>query len=251
MNSSLVSIVMPVYNCEDIISETLDCLLEQTYTNWELNAVDDCSTDRSAEIIKAYAEKDPRIRYFRLEKNSGAAVARTRSMAEANGKYLAFLDSDDYWLPEKLAKQIAFMEAGDYAFTCTDYAWIDEQGNLSGRVIKCRKKCSYTHSVWYNPIGNSTVILDKEKVGTPVVPDIRKRNDYALWLMLLRTKVDFAYGLQEILSYYRVREGSLSKNKIKLIKPMYKLFREVEHFSVVHAAFQTAMWCVIKVLHIK
>lgn len=251
MNNNLVSVVMPVYNCESVIGKTIECLQAQTYTDWELNAVDDCSTDSSAEIIKAYAETDSRIHYFKLDTNSGAAVARTRSMAEANGKYLAFLDSDDVWKPEKLERQIAFMKEGNYAFSCTHYAWISESGELTGRVIKCRKKCSYTHSVWYNPIGNSTVILDVDQVGKPIVPNIRKRNDYALWLMLLRTKVDYAYGLQEVLSYYRVREGSLSKNKFKLIKPMYRLFRDVEHFSAVHAAFQTAMWCVIKVLHIK
>lgn len=248
---SLVSIVMPVYNCEKCIGEAIESLLAQSYTDWELNAVDDCSTDHSAEIIKSYAEKDARIRYFRLDKNSGAAAARTRSIQEANGKYLAFLDADDYFLPNKLAKQVAFMENGGYAFSCTDYACMTEQGELTGKVIKCRKKCNYNNCVWTNPIGNSTVMLDAERIGKVAVPDIRKRNDFALWLKILREKADYAYGLQETLTYYRVMNNSISSNKLGLIKYQYKLFREVEHFSAVHAAFQTAMWCVIKVLHIK
>ena len=248
---SVVSIVVPVYKAEKVIDKTIRSVLSQTFTDWELLLVDDCSPDKSAEIIKAYAEKDNRIHYFKLENNSGAAVARTRGIAEANGKYLAFLDADDYWLPEKLEKQVAFMEQGDYAFSCTDYACMTEQGELTGKVIKCKKKCSYSTCVWINPIGNSTVMLNLEKIGKVTVPDIRKRNDFALWLKILREKTDFAYGLQETLTYYRIASNSISSNKFGLIKYQYKLFRDVEHFSTVHAAFQTAMWCVIKVLRIK
>lgn len=248
---SLVSIVMPVYNCEKYIGETIECLLAQSYTAWELNAVDDCSTDRSAEIIKQYAAKDARIRYFKLNKNSGAAVARTRSIQEANGKYLAFLDADDYFLPDKLLKQVEFMEKGGYAFSCTDYACMTEQGDLTGKVVRCRKKCNYNNCVWLNPIGNSTVMINVEKIGKVTVPNVRKRNDFALWLKILREKTDYVYGLQETLTYYRLMENSISSNKTKLIKHQYRLFRDVEHFSVLHAAFQTAMWCLIKVLHIK
>ena len=128
---------------------------------------------------------------------------------------------------------------------------MDESGKEMGRVIKCKKKCNYNTCVWINPIGNSMVIIDTEQIGKPQIPDIRKRNDFALWLKILREKTDYAYGLQEVLSYCRVMENFISSNKAKLIKYQYRLFRDLEHFSVICAAFQTFMWCVIKVLHIK
>ena len=246
----MVSIVVPVYKAEKVIAETIQSVLDQTYTDWELILIDDCSPDKSYEAIEPFLA-DERIRYVRLDKNSGAATSRNKGIELAQGRYIAFLDADDKWKRDKLSKQIAFMEKGDYAFSCTNYVCIDEEGNEIGRVIKCRKKCSYNTCVWINPIGNSTVIIDIEKLGKVYVPDIRKRNDFALWLKILREKTDYAYGLQEILSYYRVMENSISSNKTKLIKYQYRLFRDVEHFSVIHAAFQTAMWCVIKVLHIK
>ena len=246
----MVSIVVPVYKAENVITETIRSVLDQTYTDWELILVDDCSPDKSYEAIKPFLT-DERIHYIKLDKNSGAAMARNKGIELAQGKYIAFLDADDKWKSEKLKKQIAFMENGGYAFSCTDYACIDEGGQEKGRIIRCRKKCNYNTCVWLNPIGNSTVILDIEKLGKVYVPDIRKRNDFALWLKILRTKTEYASGLQEVMSYYRVMSNSISSNKTKLIKYQYRLFRDVEHFSVIHAAFQTAMWCVIKVLHIK
>ena len=246
----MVSIVTPVYKAEKVIAETIQSVLGQTYADWELLLIDDCSPDKSYDVIEPFLA-DKRIHYVRLDKNSGAAMARNKGIELAQGKYIAFLDADDKWKPEKLKKQLAFMEKGGIDFSCTHYACIDEKGNETGRVVKCKKKCGYNTCVWMNPIGNSTVIIDIEKLGKVYVPDIRKRNDFALWLKILRTKTEYAYGLQEVLSYYRVMENSISSNKAKLIKYQYRLFRDVEHFSAVHAAFQTAMWCVIKVLHIK
>ncbi len=248
---SLVSIVMPVYNCEKYIGEAIEGLLAQSYTDWELNAVDDCSTDNSAEIIKSFAEKDARIRYFRLDKNSGAAAARNKGIDEATGRYIAFLDSDDVWLPEKLEKQITFMQHTNAAISCTDYEQTSETGEKKGRVIRCKEKCSYKNCVWTNPIGTSTVIYDTKELGNVHMPPAPKREDFAMWLLILRTKAEYIYGLQEVLTLYRLNEGSVSSKKFELIKYQYCLFRDFEHFSVLRAAYHTAMWCMIKVLHIK
>lgn len=248
---SLVSIVMPVYNCEKYIGEAIESLLAQSYTDWELNAVDDCSTDNSAEIIKSFAKKDARIRYFRLDRNSGAAAARNKGIELAQGQYIAFLDSDDIFLNTKLEKSLTFMREHNAAVMCTDYEHIKENGERTGRIIHCKKKCDYKSCLRTNPIGTSTLIYDCSKLGKVYMPPAAKREDFAMWLLMLRTKVEYIYGLQEVLTLYRLNEGSVSSNKFKLIKYQYRLFRDFENFSVLRAAYHTAMWCVIKVLHIK
>lgn len=134
---------MPAYNCGNFIGITLDSVIVQTYQNWEVIVVDDCSTDNTSEVVKAYMSKEPRIKYYKLGKNSGAAVARNKAVDLAEGKYMAFLDSDDVWFPEKLTKQINFMKQNGYNFTCTSYTKIDEQGNYLNRTIKAQSKRDY------------------------------------------------------------------------------------------------------------
>ena len=250
MTEKLVSIITPTYNCAKFIARTIDSVQAQTYQNWEMIIVDDRSKDNTKEIVEAYAEKDSRIKYFLLDENSGAAVARTTAMKRAQGAYMAFLDSDDIWLPEKLEKQIAFMEENDYAFTCTAYEQIDEDDALLGKTIKTVKKTSYNRLLLDCPVGNSTVMYNVEKMGKFEVPNIRKRNDDALWLQMLK-KEKYIWGMKDVLMRYRIRKNSLSNKKLDLIKYHWYLYRKIEHLSVIRSAFHVCYWCFLKVFKIK
>ena len=179
MNEKLVSIITPTYNCAVFISETIESVQAQTYQNWEMVIVDDCSTDNTREIVLRYAKLDPRIHYHLLERNSGAAIARTAAMHLAKGSYMAFLDSDDIWMPDKLSKQIAWMQKNGYAFSGTSYTQIDESGTPTGKTIESIPKTNYNRLLLDCPVGNSSVVYDVEKIGKFEVPNIRKRNDVA------------------------------------------------------------------------
>lgn len=241
---------MPTYNCAKFIGETIESVQAQTYSNWEIIIADDCSSDHTKEIVEQYSKKDDRIKYYRLENNSGAAVARTTAMSIAVGNYMAFLDSDDLWTPDKLKQQLAFMEKHDIAFTCTAYEQIDEDGKSLGRVIKTVPKTDYNRLLLDCPVGNSTVMYNVEKMGKFEVPNIRKRNDDALWLQMLK-KEQYIYGLNSVLMKYRIRKNSISSNKIKVIKYHWILYRDIEHLSIARSVFHILYWCVIKVLKIK
>lgn len=246
----LVSIITPTYNCGKFIARTIDSVLGQSYKNWEMIIVDDCSTDDTKEVVAEYVEKDDRIKYHVLEKNSGAAVARTTAMNLANGKYMAFLDSDDIWLPEKLEKQISFMEENGYAFTCTAYEKIDENDERLGKIRKTIKKTSYNRLLLDCPVGNSTVMYNVERMGKFEVPNIRKRNDDALWLQMLK-KEKYIWGMPEILMLYRIRKNSISSNKFKLVKYHWILYRKIEKLSIIRSVFHICYWGFLKVFHIK
>ena len=133
--SDLISIITPTYNCGKFIGETIESVINQTYENWEMIIVDDCSKDNTKDIVNKYAQNDDRIKYYLLEKNSGAAIARTKAMELANGNYMAFLDSDDLWVEDKLEKQLKFMKENNFNFVCTEYEQIDEQSNPLGKII--------------------------------------------------------------------------------------------------------------------
>lgn len=250
MSEKLVSIITPTYNCAQFIARTLDSVQAQTYGNWEMIIVDDRSQDNTKEIVQAYMAKDPRIQYHLLPVNSGAAVARTTAMELAKGQYMAFLDSDDIWMPQKLERQIQWMEENGYAFSCTAYEQIDEDDNLLNRTIKTIKKTDYNRLLLDCPVGNSSVIYNVEKMGKFQVPNIRKRNDDALWLQMLK-KEKYIWGMPEVLMQYRIRQNSISSNKLKVIKYHWVLYREIEHLSVIRSAFHIFWWCVIKALKIK
>ncbi len=250
MTKGLISIITPTYNCGSFIAATIDSVLAQTYENFEMIIVDDCSTDNTKDVVNKYTDTDKRIKYYCLEVNSGAAVARTEAMKLAEGEYMAFLDSDDIWTPEKLEKQLKFMKDNDYAFTSTDYEQIDEEGNSLNRVIKTVKKISYNRLLLDCPVGNSTVMYNVEKMGKFEVPNIRKRNDDALWLQMLK-KEKYIYGMPETLMLYRIRKNSISGNKFKVIKYHWILYRDIEHLNVFRSAFHIFYWCLIKVLKIK
>lgn len=250
MSEKLVSIITPTYNCARFIARTIDSVQAQTYQNWEMIIVDDCSQDNTKEIVEYYMKNDVRIQYHALETNSGAAVARTEAMKLANGLYIAFLDSDDIWNPEKLERQIKWMNDNGYAFSCTAYEQIDEDDNLLNRTIKTIKKTDYNRLLLDCPVGNSTVVYSVEKMGKFDVPNIRKRNDDALWLQMLK-KEKYIWGMPDVLMKYRIRRNSISSNKFKVIKYHWILYREIEHLSVIRSAFHIFWWCAIKILHIK
>lgn len=246
----LVSIITPTYNCGKFIGETIESVLKQSYENWEMIIVDDCSTDNTKEVVKKYADNDRRIKYYLLEINSGAAVARTKAIELAIGDYIAFLDSDDLWTSNKLECQLKFMKENNYNFTCTEYEQIDELGNSLNKIIKVKIKTDYNGVLLSCPIGNSTVMYNVKKMGKFEVPNIRKRNDDALWLKMLK-KEKYIYGLNKSLMKYRIRSNSISSNKFNLVKYHWYLYRKVEKLSILRSSFHICVWGIIKIFKIK
>lgn len=226
----LVSIITPSYNSSKFISETISAVLNQTYTNWELIITDDCSTDNSIEIINKYVQQDSRIKLLKLDVNSGAGVCRNLSIEAAKGRYIAFCDSDDVWMPQKLEKQLAFMEKMDCALSYSSYMQMDEEGNESGIVVS-NKKITFTSMKRDCGIGCLTAIYDTHKVGKMYMSSIRKRQDWGLWLEIL-AKSKVAYGMKEPLAYYRLRKGSISNNKLNLVKYNINVYRTILDFSL-------------------
>lgn len=250
MGNNIVSIITPTYNCGNYIAETIASVISQTYNNWEMIIVDDCSTDNTQQIVEAYTQKDQRIRYHRLSVNSGAAVARTIAMKLAKGHYMAFLDSDDLWEPNKLERQLAFMIQHNYAFSCTSYCHINQEGKLLDKIIYAKKKVNYNRLLLDCPVGNSTVMYDVEAMGKFEVPNIRKRNDDALWLKMLKVE-KYIWGMPDVLMKYRIRPNSISTNKFDLIRYHWSLYRDVEHLNVFRSIFHVGYWCFLKVFHLK
>lgn len=255
MNSTLVSIITPTYNCAHFIAETIRSVQAQTYTNWEMIISDDCSSDNTLEVITPFLESDKRIKYICNDKNSGAAITRNNALKVAKGKWIAFLDSDDLWLPEKLEKQIDFMVRNNYHFSYTKYSEIDEQSKVSGVVVSGPRKVTKCGMYAYCWLGCLTVMYDAHMVGLIQIEDIKKNNDYAMWLRVVQ-RAD-CYLLNENLAQYRRgREGSISTHHYSsLIKWHYKLFREADHKSAIISAFLTLgnMCCGVikKILYVK
>lgn len=231
--NELVSIIMPSYNTAEYISASIDSVLAQTYTDWELIIVDDCSTDNTDKIVKGYLN-DERIRYLKNETNSGAAVSRNYALREAKGKWIAFLDSDDLWEPEKLEKQLRFMVENGYRFSYTNYVEIDEASQPNGKKVTGPKRITKHGMYNYCWMGCLTVMYDAETVGLIQIEDIKKNNDYAMWLKVCKKAK--CYLLNEPLAKYRKRNGSISNHGYaKLIKWHYKLYREAEKKNPVSA----------------
>ena len=235
MVDNLVSIIMPSYNTGRFIAESIKSVLAQTYPDWELIIVDDCSTDNTDEVVQPFLP-DERIKYFKNEKNSGAALTRNKAMREANGEWVAFLDSDDLWEPEKLEKQIAFMKDNNYVFSYHEYVKIDEKSEplniyVSGpKVVTKRKMYNYGYP------GCLTFMYSAKAMGLIQIKDIKKNNDYAILLQLC--KKANCYLLPENLAKYRIRKKSISHDKLsKKLKSHYDLF----HYCDEKNAF-VALW---------
>ena len=207
--NDLVSIIMPSYNTGRFIKETIESVLDQSYPAWELIIVDDCSTDNTDEVVNQYLV-DERIRYIKNDTNSGAAVSRNRALREAKGKWIAFLDSDDLWEADKLQKQILFMKDNDYHFSYTNYVEIDEESKVNGKSVTGPKRISKHGMYNYCWMGCLTVMYDADAVGLIQIPDIKKNNDYAMWLKVC--KKANCYLLDETLARYRKRSGSISNH---------------------------------------
>ena len=236
MKDALVSIITPVYNAEKFIRETIESVQNQTYTNWEMLLINDCSTDSSAEIIKEKAAEDSRIKYIELDKNSGAAITRNTGISKAQGRYIAFLDSDDIWKSDKLDKQLALIREKDIGFCFTSYRYVMQDGVPTNKVARAPEKIDYNGLLKNTIIGCSTVLIDREVMGDFRMTNIRRGQDTATWLQLLK-RTEYAYGIYEDLVWYRVVDGSLSHNKWNAIKRTWNTYRNVEHLSLPKAMY--------------
>lgn len=236
--SDLVSIIMPSYNTAKFIGDSIESVLNQTYTNWELIIVDDCSTDDTDKIVNNF--KDSRIKYLKNKKNLGAALTRNKALREAGGIWIAFLDSDDIWLPKKLEHQINFMKRNGYNLSFTDYEKIDEKSKPMNIYVSGPHKVNRSKIYKYDYIGQLTVMYNAKVFGTIQIKDIRKNNDYAILLKLFRRPNTYAYRLKENLARYRIRRASISHDKfIKKLKSHYDLFHICDGRSVIISVFYT------------
>ncbi|WP_142951902.1 glycosyltransferase [Bacillus thuringiensis] len=226
-----VSVITPSYNSIRFIGETISSVQNQSYENWEMIIVDDGSTDQSAAKIKEIIEGDSRIRLLSLKENVGAAKARNLAIQEARGRYIAFLDSDDIWLPHKLKTQLLFMEEMNIAFSYASYSLIDENGNELNREVSAPKSVDYHYLVGNTIIGCLTVMIDREKIPYVEMPSIQPE-DTALWLNLLHEGYE-AKGIQQVLAKYRIVTNSVSRNKIRAAFRYWKLLREQERLNSV------------------
>lgn len=232
MQKDLVSIIVPVYNSERFLKETIKTVKNQTFKNWELLLVNDCSTDNSKNIINDEIKKDKNIRLIELKENSGAAVARNVGIDSANGRYIAFLDSDDLWKNQKLEKQLEFIKENECAFSFTGYEFANELGKGNGKIVKVPSKMEYKHALKNTTIFTSTVMFDLEKISKDQIKfENIKSEDTATWWKILKSGY-VAYGLNENLSYYRRTKGTLSSNKFEAIKRIWNLYRKQEKLNI-------------------
>jgi len=230
MQEELVTIVTANYNAATFISQTIESVLAQEYAHWEMIIVDDVSTDSSIEIIQNYIHQDSRIRLIQLKENSGPAVARNTAIKQAQGRYIAFLDSDDVWTSNKLAVQIKFMQDENVSFSYASYDLIDEENNDQGEFL-VEGQVKYTDLLKTCNIGCLTAVYDTKILGKVEMPLILRRQDFGLWLRLLK-KVDFAYAIEEKLGVYRLRKSSISSNKRKAASYQWKIYREIEKLNI-------------------
>ncbi len=233
---NLVSIITPTWNCGRFIAETIESVLAQTYQDWEMLIVDDCSTDNTKEVVDKYRKSDARIKYVCLPVNSGAAVARNTALKMANGRWIAFLDSDDLWKPEKLEHQLKFMAENNYAFTYHRYTEIDESSKPLGVMVGGKKRVSKWEMFACCWPGCLSVMYDAEAVGLLQIENVKKNNDTALWLKAIKRAK--CYLLDEDLGYYRRRKGSITPVSIRQkIWAHYPLFRVAEGMNPIISTF--------------
>lgn len=244
MGKNLVSIIIPVYNAEKFINKTIESVLEQTYSEWELWLVDDGSEDKSEEIILSYTQRDKRIRYYKLPQNQGVSFARNKGIDLANGKYVSFLDADDYWKKEKLEKQIKFMENNMYEFTYTGYEFVNEYGESKGVVVKVPQKLNYKGALKNTIISTPGVIFNVDKLGKELIkmPNVF-HEDTATWRKVLKQGY-IAYGIDEALYCYRRNSNTLSSNKFNSLKKSWRLYRDIEKFGLIKSSYYFSWYAV-------
>ena len=235
MSSGLVSIVTPAYNAERFLRETIESVLAQSYVNWELFVVDDCSNDGTPGIVEEYTRQDSRISWIRLPRNSGPAMARQAGVERASGQYVAFLDSDDLWLSAKLERQLSFMRSRSAALSFTGFRRISHEGSRVGRLIHVPEYLSYAQLLGNTAVATSTVVIDRQWTG-PFRMVNTYYDDFALWLEITRRGFP-AHGLDEDLMRYRVLGGSVSRNKGRSAMMVWRTYREVERLSLLRASW--------------
>lgn len=242
----LISIIVPVYNAERFIAETMDCVLAQTYPHWELLLVEDGSSDGTVKVIEQYiAEKrEKRIFLLRQPANMGAAKARNRGLKEARGRYIAYLDADDLWMPEKLERELTFLKEKGAAFAFTGYEFADEHGKGTGKIVRVPETLTYKQALSNTTIFTTTVMFDTEKIDRELLemPSI-KSEDTALWWKVLRNGY-VAYGLDENLAKYRRPGKSLSSNKLEALRRIWNLYRKAEGMSIPGSVWHFCFWAV-------
>lgn len=231
----MVSIITPTYNSSKYICQTIESIINQTYENWELLVTDDCSTDNTVELVKNYIKSDKRIKLFILKKNSGAGIARNNSIKQANGRYIAFCDSDDKWKPEKLARQLNFLKSNNLSFTYCSYDVISENGDFI-KTIKPPLELSFSKMLKNNYVGCLTAVYDQDLLGKLYMSEIRKRQDWTLWLKILKL-IDNTYGQTESLAIYRYRSKSISSNKFEMLKYTWLIYSSELGFSFIKSFF--------------
>ena len=233
----LVSIIIPVYNAEKFIDETINTVLDQTYTNWELLLVNDCSTDNSVKLIQKYL-KDERIKLINNKVNSKAAISRNNGIKEAKGRYICFLDADDLWDKEKLEKQVKFMNEKDCAFSYHSYEFANEKCIPTGKKVIAKNKLTYKEALKNNIISTITVMFDMKILSKNDIymPNFSYVEDTATWWRLLRNG-NIAYGIPDLFSYYRRIPNSNSSNKIRTQKSLWYLYRKEEKFNIIKAVY--------------
>lgn len=242
----LVSIIVPVYNVEKFIVETMECVRAQSYDNWELLLVEDVSTDGTKEVIETYLHEKPdeRIHLICQPENKGAAHARNCGLKEAAGRFIAYLDADDLWEPLKLEKQLAFMEERQAAFSFTGYEFADEGGKGLGKIVQVPATINYKEALKNTTIFTTTVMFDTDKIEKNMLNmPIIKSEDTALWWKVLRNGY-VAYGLNENLVKYRRAGKSLSSNKLEAVRRIWNLYRKAEGMSIFSSAYHFCFWAV-------
>ncbi len=238
----LVSVIMPSYNSAKYIGEAVDSVLNQTYKNWELIIIDDCSTDSSLNVLEKY--NDNRIRVLKNKENNGAAVTRNKGLEVANGRYVAFLDCDDVWHRDKLWLSLKFMVENEYIFVCTDYTVVKEDNDFVTEYVPKKDSYRYKNILKHNCIGCSTVVLDRDFLGDVLMPvNAPKREDFACWLKILRHGRR-AYVLHRSLTIYRRRDSSVSSRKAKMAKYQWNVYRKVERLSFIKSLYYLAHWAI-------
>jgi teichuronic acid biosynthesis glycosyltransferase TuaG len=230
----LVSIITPSYNSEKFISETIQSVQNQTHENWEMIIVDDSSKDKTVDIIEGFIKNDTRIQLHKLDENLGAGIARNTAIKIAKGDYIAFLDADDLWKPEKLQKQLVFMQTNNLPFTFSFYDWIDEAGNPLKKRIEAPSNLTYKQLFFCNYVGNLTGIYNIKTFGKIPISSIRKRQDWIMWLTILK-KIKTAQPVPESLAFYRIRKNSISSSKLELIKHNFIVYRQFHKLNFVNA----------------
>ncbi len=230
----LVSVIMPCYNMEKFISDSIMSVRNQTYSSWELLIVDDASTDATADIVKKQCEQDNRIHFTVKPEHSGIADTRNQCLKQAQGQYLAFLDADDIWHPEKLETQLGFMVEKKVGFTYSTYDCIDEMGQPLDKSVMTAGNLNYEAYLRNTIIGCSTVMVNKAVVGEVVVPAFRTSEDTATWLSILK-KGFLAYAIDKPLTSYRIRQHSASSNKLKASSDLWRVYQKQEKLPLFKA----------------